>query len=190
MIKYIAFADSPYALTLINDQTQQLPLEDVYIEVDSSGGGVEIILPLTTDFPVQNLRIFVQDKTGDAATNPIVISTQGSDLINGGASFTINTAYGFARIQIGAEGLYTVTAANTPGSGGWATVAANGNNSARVTFPVTIGKQIIQLFTDGILRNADASLGPVDYTHNTVTGGVDFAGTVYPDQIIFIVYAL
>jgi hypothetical protein len=79
---------------------------------------VQIILPLTTDFPVQNLRIFVQDKTGDAATNPIVISTQGSDLINGGASFTINTAYGFARIQIGAEGLYTVTAANTPGSGG------------------------------------------------------------------------
>lgn len=70
-------------------------------------------------------------------------------------------------------------------SGGWATVAANGNNSARVTFPVTIGKQIIQLFT-----NADASLGPVDYTHNTVTGGVDFAGTVYPEQIIFIVYAL
>lgn len=188
MIKYIDFSDSPYALNLIDDQTQQLSLEDIYVVVDCSGGQVEIILPLTTDFPVQNLRIYVQDKNGDAVTNPIVVSTQGGELINGGANFTINTAYGFARIHIGTEGIYTVTSdPGTPGSG-WATVAANGNDSARVNFPATIGKQIKMLFTDGILRNPDIALGPVDYWHNIVSGNVDFASTIFSDQIIFIVY--
>ena len=70
----------------------------------------------------------------------------------------------------------------------WSTTAKNGENDARVNFPATIGKTIKMLFTDGILRNADAALGPVDYTHNTVTGNVDFSSTVYTDQIVFIVY--
>jgi len=77
---------------------------------------------------------------------------------------------------------------NTSGST-WYTTSANGEGDARINFPATIGKTIKQLFTDGLLRNGDAALGTVDYTHNAVTGNVDFASTIYPEQIVFIVYA-
>lgn len=77
---------------------------------------------------------------------------------------------------------------NGNSSSAWGTTSANGENDARINFPDTIGKTIVMLFTDGLLRNGNAALGPVDYTHNSTTGNVDFAGTIYIDQIVFIVY--
>lgn len=66
------------------------------IGVDTSGGATTVTL-LTADVKAgRAIRVF--DKTGNAGTNAITIDTQGSELINGAASITINYARGGAEI--------------------------------------------------------------------------------------------
>lgn len=118
MIKYITAAESPYFLNLKDDQTQQLPLQDVYVSCDSTNGPISILLPETQDFPVQNLRVFIIDAAGVANIHAITVSTSGTNLINGLSNYTISTRYGFARIGIGSPDLFTATSASAGGGGG------------------------------------------------------------------------
>lgn len=67
-------------------------------------------------------------------------------------------------------------------------VRANGTDRTDVTISTLIGKTILLLFTDGLVRNPDVAVGPVDYTFNSATGLITFASTVYTDQIITILY--
>jgi len=66
--------------------------------------------------------------------------------------------------------------------------SVNGADSTTVTVAGLIGKTIISVFTDGILRNSNAGVGPVDYIFNAGTGVFTFSSTVYADQIISIIY--
>lgn len=67
-------------------------------------------------------------------------------------------------------------------------VRANGTDRTDVTIASLIGKTILLLFTDGLVRNPDVAVGPVDYTFNNATGTITFASPVYADQIITILY--
>lgn len=108
-------SDSPYFLDLGNQFTQQLPLQDVKINCDTSAGPIVIALPLTSTLPFGNVRILVND-SGNAATNNITISASGGNTINNASSYVISTNKGFARIQVGAGTDYTaVSSISTPG---------------------------------------------------------------------------
>lgn len=118
MILKVNALNSPYAIVLKKANTINLPEEDIHVVVDSSGGPVSILLPLTADFKAWNVRIFIQDVAGFAAINNITILTSGSDTINAAPSIKISTQNGFARCYIGANELWTATLASSGGGGG------------------------------------------------------------------------
>lgn len=164
--------NSPYAIILKTANTQELPLEDVYVYADSSLGPVSILLPLTSDFKVQNVRIFVQDTGGAAATHNITLLTSGSNTLNGASSVVIDTANGFARCKIGAPGLWTSVGSSTGGGGG--------TGYTEITPQQTVNGQQAYLnilgFSGGIIRQLflDGSLlGPMVAGEWTYDSGRD-----------------
>lgn len=79
-------ADSPYSVQL----------SDTYLSVDTSGGPVSIVLPTAASrggFPLT-----IKDGSGDAATNNITITPNGSETIDGLSSLTISIPYGFQNL--------------------------------------------------------------------------------------------
>lgn len=77
----VTFADSPYTVLLV----------DTYISVDSSGGAVTILLP---NDALLGEPYVVKDRTGDAATNNITITTVGGIVnIDGNTSFVMDNDF-------------------------------------------------------------------------------------------------
>lgn len=113
MFKTITAADSPYILDPKN--TESLPLADIQLPCDTTDGPIEILLPVGSEFPVLNLRVFVTDESGTAGTNNITVFPSGSDLINGANNYVISDNYGFTRLHLGATERWT---ASSSGSGG------------------------------------------------------------------------
>jgi len=65
----------------------------VFIATDTSGGAIQIDLPLAAN--VANGRVYaIKDSAGDANANPITVARQGSDFIDGGTSFEMDSNYG------------------------------------------------------------------------------------------------
>lgn len=76
-----AFADSPYSAALT----------DYYISINSSGGAVTVRLP---NAPTTYRMFVVKDRTGNCGANNVTITTVGGVvLIDGSASYLLNTNY-------------------------------------------------------------------------------------------------
>lgn len=76
-----AFADSPYSASLT----------DYYISINSSGGVITVKLP---NAPTTYRMFIVKDRTGNAGANNVTITTVGGIvLIDGSASYLLNTNY-------------------------------------------------------------------------------------------------
>ena len=112
MVFNVDNSNSPFLLPLSDGATKSLPLQDVKILVDTSQGAVTILLPATSNFPVQNVKLFIIDISGNAGTNNITITASGGEVINNLNSYTINTDLGFARVYIGSGGQWTATGAS------------------------------------------------------------------------------
>lgn len=88
----ISFANSPYP-----------PLaSDTFLYVDTSGGAIEIDLPLAASR--NNVAISIKDVTGNAAANNITIKPSGAETIDGhtnAAPLVIKANYGGVRLSPG-----------------------------------------------------------------------------------------
>lgn len=86
-----ATGTSSYTYTNVNTSPYVVLTTDEYLSVDSSGGARILRFPNT---PVLGKSFVVKDRTGTAATNNITITTvSGVTLIDGAATFVMNTAY-------------------------------------------------------------------------------------------------
>jgi hypothetical protein len=78
---YVDVTMSPYTVLF----------DDVYLSVDTSGGPVTILFP---DAAYTGEPYIVKDRTGNASTNHITITTvSGTDTFDGVTSFVMDTAY-------------------------------------------------------------------------------------------------
>lgn len=104
-----------------NLNTQQLPMEEIRILVDTSIART-VILPYSTLFPVRNVKITIVDITGNAATNNVTVqASTGSpnDTIIGSSSFTMNTNYQASRFEVlNTNQWFAVNASGGGGSSG------------------------------------------------------------------------
>jgi len=81
----VTFAMSPYT-----------PLAtDTLLLVDTSGGAVTIAMPLSS---TRQFDLEVKDSTGNSVANPISVNRTAPDTIDGLATYTIDSAYGAARL--------------------------------------------------------------------------------------------
>lgn len=80
-----------YPYTAVNTTPYVVLAADYYLGVDCSGGPITIQLP---DAPTTGRVIIIKDSTGNAHLNTITVTTVGGVvLIDGGASFGMNTQY-------------------------------------------------------------------------------------------------
>ncbi len=169
MVINVNALNSPYVI-ILKQVTRELALEDVYVYVDSSGGPISILLPLTDNAP-RNIRVFIQDTAGDAATHNITILTSGKDTINDGADIVISTANGFARCQIGAPGLWTSVGSGSNAGGGetsFTSIQTTASQQAYTGLLGFLGGTIKLLFLDGGLLGPE-SAGEWSYDSSTDT---------------------
>ena len=169
----VDFSKSPFAISLKKGNNNiNLPLQDVFVLVDSTAGPVIVILPLTSEFPALNVRIFVQDVAGFAATNNITIRTSGDETINNTSAIIINTNKGFARCKIGAKKIWTGVGGLTGGTGsGDLVIPATqtvANQQVYTDFLGFTGGQVKMLYLDGGLL-APSSAGQWSYDSGTDT---------------------
>ena len=167
MIINVNALNSPYSI-LLKKLTQELAVQDVYVYVDSSGGPISILLPLTSNCP-RNVRIFIQDTAGQAAAHNITILTSGGDTINAGPSIVINTANGFARCKIGSPGFWT-SVGNSTGSANnnFTPIQTADGQQAYVGLLGFTGGTIKMLYLDGSLLGPQ-SAGEWSYNSGTDT---------------------
>ncbi len=134
MYKKIVFLDSPY--TLAQDPNfVTTEIQDIYLEVDSTGGAVVINLPDINDMPYLNAKVYVADIAGTAQANNITIYNGSTvpDLINGlDAPAIIDQNKGSIKLEI-------VQKVAGGGEGMWLSVAGNGQTMPlkRVTVTAT-----------------------------------------------------
>lgn len=83
--KVVTFAMSPYT-----------PLAaETLLLVDTSGGAVTIAMPLSS---TRQFDLEVKDSTGNSVANPISVNRTAPDTIDGLTTYTIDSAYGAARL--------------------------------------------------------------------------------------------
>lgn len=63
---------------------------DYFVSIDSSGGAITARLPSGAS---TGKVYYIKDGTGSAAVNAVTIDTAGAELIDGSATFTLNTPY-------------------------------------------------------------------------------------------------
>ena len=78
--KRISFANSPYSVLVT----------DYYISVDTSGGPISIIMPAA---PTTDQTFLIKDRTGNANTNNITVTSAGGNTIDTTASYLIEGNY-------------------------------------------------------------------------------------------------
>ena len=78
--------------SIVSTQSPYTPVDtDTFLFVDTTGGAVTIDLPAASG---RTGPIRVKDIKGDAATNNITITPNGTDTIDGLSSLVINSNYG------------------------------------------------------------------------------------------------
>lgn len=77
--------------TNVNTSPYVVLTTDQYLSVDCSGGPITVELP---NAPVTGRVFIIKDRTGNAATNNITVTSVGGVLnIDGATTFVMNTAY-------------------------------------------------------------------------------------------------
>jgi hypothetical protein len=94
----VTFAMSPYSPVIT----------DTYLLVDTTGGAVVIQLPLSAArlTPRGYIPIEVKDDLGNSAVNAISVLRSGAELIDGVASYPIDSPYTLVKFQPKASGGY------------------------------------------------------------------------------------
>ncbi len=190
---YVNAGNTPYALDLRRAFTGQLSLQEVRILADTTVTAITILLPSISDFPQQNVKIFVTDYLGQAATRNIALVANGSDTINGSGTLLINTNNGFAELQIGSTGEWVV---NTNGGGGGSSsgvqapikftptpgvLTYQGTNPLGVGYVAALAAFVSGAVVDSVFDDSSI-LTPPFYTpavQSITFQGISFAGTEY-----------
>jgi hypothetical protein len=81
-------------VTTVNAATYDLLTTDYILNVTYTATGPVTSLTLPTAQVVEGRVIAIKDGGGNAATNPIIIDTEGAETIDGAATITINSNYG------------------------------------------------------------------------------------------------
>ena len=81
----------------VSSSPDNASVEDHYLGVDSSGAAITVNLPAASD-AVSGKVLIVKDEAGNAGSNNITISPDGSEQIDGSASYTISTNYGVVHL--------------------------------------------------------------------------------------------
>lgn len=184
-------------ITIDADYTLAVPAEAgnyansvIVLGVDSSGGAVNITLPAISSLGAQNYtRIIVQDEAGDAAANPITVTPDAADLVNGATTMVLNSGSGALILQISGPTKWagTSTGSTTPTASVTATVAgattgvipsrgnifvtvASGNAAHLVTLPTPIPGTKVFISTVGAAN--DCELQSNDPATVAINGGV------------------
>lgn len=93
----------------IADTAATILATDALVVYTSLTAARAITLCSAATFPVGQPGLFIMDDTGNCSTsNTLIITAAGSDKINGVASYTINTAYGYVGLQSNGSGLWTI----------------------------------------------------------------------------------
>lgn len=85
-------------ITTVNAATYNLAATDYLLHVTYPSTAAVTNLQLMTAAVVSGRTIVIKDASGNAGTNNITITTEGSELIDGSATATINSNYGVLRL--------------------------------------------------------------------------------------------
>ena len=80
-------------VTTVNAATYDLDYDDYILHVTYTGTGAVTSLTLLTAQTTQGRVLKIKDAGGNAATNTITIDTEGSETIDGSATYVMNTDY-------------------------------------------------------------------------------------------------
>lgn len=93
------------AYTDVNSSPYVVLATDEFLSVDCSGGAITVQLP---DTPVVGQVFYVKDRTGNANTFNITVTTvSGATLIDGAATYVMNTQYAAISI-VGGSSVYQI----------------------------------------------------------------------------------
>jgi hypothetical protein len=103
-----------------NSSWNDLQTEEIRLVCDTTSAPVVVNLPQISSIVggTLNVKIYVVDGAGNAATNNITINPGGSNKIGASTSYVINVNNGGAYIQIGSPTNWLLTPNNTIGGGG------------------------------------------------------------------------
>lgn len=96
-----------YNTTTVSSTTYTILATDFYVGVTSTSSAVTLTLPALSSVAVGTTFV-VKDESGAAGTNAITVARAGSDLIDGGTSFAVDTDYGSITIVARASGWYVI----------------------------------------------------------------------------------
>jgi len=95
-------------VTTLNAATYSTLAEDHIIHVTYTATAAVTALTLPTAQTKSGRLIIVKDAAGNAATNNITIDTQGSETIDGAATYVINTNYGKVTLYSDGSNWYAI----------------------------------------------------------------------------------
>jgi hypothetical protein len=103
-----------------NSSWNDLQTEEIRLVCDTTSAPVVVNLPQISSIVggTLNVKIYVVDGAGNAATNNITINPGGSNKIGASTSYVINVNNGGSYIQIGSPTNWLLTPNNTIGGGG------------------------------------------------------------------------
>lgn len=203
LVKAIQFDPTTGAATYANQRT---PVSDAaytglstdrLIAYRTLTAARTVTLPAANAYPAGHVLAIVDESGNCSATNKITIAAAGSNTINGGATWTIQTAYGTVMIESNGSTAWTVVEQNqtamvgdsgSGGQAGYAPAAPAGSAASNMVLGAG-GAFVPQLAGNrNRLRNAQfainqrgvsgtVSLGAGAYGHDGVKGGA--AGCTY-----------
>jgi len=138
--------------------------DDDIINVDTSGGAVLVCLPniIGAGLDLTPKTIFVNDFTGNAATNNITIICPSGNRVNAGSQAVLNTAYANGQCVIAGREQWLVNSESSQGGGGGQVTTIN--------YDLTGTNDIdLSSYTGELIINLSNSSAPAAATLNTLS---------------------
>jgi hypothetical protein len=152
--------------------TKSLPIQDIYLQCQTSLGAVNIQLPEISELQgFLNQKIYINDVDGNASVNNITVICAGSDKINDGASVVISTNGASGKLEIaGLTDFLFTTGASTAIVGALGGINTSSDNNG---FNYTVHPAGIRSLKDGTIKTGYAAgfeYGDMVGTFDPVTG--------------------